>query len=74
MIRRLRRKGHNGSKRLVRLGGLFKHLTLAILELLEFREVPHTSKNTSKQTKEQIDHILRFSACFMSVSARLALE
>ena len=61
IIRRLRRKSGNGSKWLVRLGGLFKRLTPAILELLEFREVPHASKNISKPTKEQIDHILRFS-------------
>ena len=30
--------------------------------------------NTSKPTKVLIDHILRFSTCFVSVSARLALE
>ena len=54
-------KSGNGSKRLVRLGGLYKRLTLAILELLEFRETLDTLKNISKPTKEQIDHILRFS-------------
>ena len=67
-------KGSNGSKRLDQVGGLYKRLTPAILELLEFRKVPHTSKNTSKPTKEQIDHILRFRTCFVSVSARVALE
>ena len=54
-------KSGNGSKRLVRLGGLFKRLTPAILELLEFRETLHTLKNISKPTKEKIDHIPRFS-------------
>ena len=74
MIRRLRRKRHNCSKRLVRLGGLFKHLTPAILELLETRDTSYTLKNNSKPSKKQIDHILRFSSCFVSVSTRLALE
>ena len=45
-----------------------------ILSLLEFRETLDTLKNISKPTKEQIDHILRFSTCFVSVRARLALE
>ena len=62
IIRRLRRKNDNGSKRLVRLGGLYKRLTPAILVLLEFRETLDTLKNISKPTKEQIDHILRFSS------------
>ena len=61
IIRRLRRKSGNSSKQLVRLGGLFKRLTTAILELLEFRETLHTLKNISKPTKEKIDHIPRFS-------------
>ena len=52
-------KGSNGSKRLDQVGGLYKRLTPAILELLEFREDPHTSKNISKPTKDQIDHIFR---------------
>ena len=34
----------------------------AILELLETRDTSYTLKNISKPTKEQIDHILRFSA------------
>ena len=55
-------KRHNSSKRLVRLDGLYKRLPPVILELLEFREILDTLKNTSKPTKEQIDHILRFSA------------
>ena len=54
-------KSGNGSKRLVRLCGLYKRLTPVILELLEFRETLDTLKNISKPTKEQIDHILRFS-------------
>ena len=62
IIRRLRRKNGNGSKRLVRLGGLYKRLTPAILELLEFKETLDTLKTISKPTKEQIDHVLRFSA------------
>ena len=74
MIRRLRRKRCNGSKWLVRLGGLFKRLTPAILELLETRDTSYTLKNISKPSKEQIDHILKFSTCFVSVSTRLALE
>jgi len=61
IIRRLAEKVGNGSKQLVRLSGLYKRLTLAILELLEFRETLDTLKNISKPTKEQIDHILRFS-------------
>ena len=73
-IQWLRRKRDNGYKRLVRFGGLFNHLTLSILELLEFREVPHTSKNTSKPTQVLSDQILRFSTSFVSVSTRLALE
>ena len=62
IIRRPRKKSGNGSKRLVQLGGLFKRLTPAILELLEFRETQDTLKNISKLSKEEIDHILRFSA------------
>ena len=61
IIRHLAEKVGNGSKQLVRLSGLYKRLTLAILELLEFRETLDTLKNISKPTKEQIDHILRFS-------------
>ena len=30
--------------------------------------------DTSKPTKVLIDHILRFSTCFVSVSARLAIK
>jgi len=61
IIRRLRRKSGNSSKRLVRLGSLYKRLTPAILELLEFRETLDSLKNISKPTKERIDHIFRFS-------------
>ena len=48
--------------------------SLAILELLETRDTSYTLKNNFKPSKEQIDHILRFSTCFVSVSARLAIE
>ena len=58
IIRRLRRKSSNGSKRLVRLGGLYKLLTPAILVLLEFRETLDTLKNTSKPTQVLSDQIL----------------
>ena len=44
-------KGSNGSKRLDQVGGLYKRLTPAILELLEFRETLDTLKNTSKPTQ-----------------------
>ena len=40
-------KGSNGSKRLDQVGGLYKRLTPAILELLEFREILDTLKNIS---------------------------
>ena len=46
----------------------------AILELLETRDTSYTLKNNFKPSKEQTDHILRFSTCFVSVSARLAIE
>jgi len=74
MIRRICRKRHNGSKRLVQLCELFKRLTPTILELLETRDTSYTLKNISKPSKEQVDHTLKFSTCFVSVSARLALE
>ena len=51
-------KSGNGSKRLVRLGGLYKRLTPAILVLLEFRESLDTLKNTSKPTQVLSDQIL----------------
>jgi len=51
IIRRLRRKSGNGSKRLLRLGGLYKRLTPAIFKLVEFRETLYTLKNTSKPTQ-----------------------
>ena len=67
-------KVSNDSKRLDQVGGLYKRLTPAILELLVTRDTSYTLKNNSKPSKEQIDHILRFSTCLVSVSARLALE
>ena len=57
----LRRKRSNGSKRLVQLGGLYIWVPPVIWNLLEFRETLDTLKYISKLTKEQIDHILRFS-------------
>ena len=42
--------------------------------LLETRDTPHTFKNIFKSSKEQIDHIIRRSTCFVNVSARLAIE
>jgi len=74
MIRRLRRNAPNGYKRLLQVCGLYIWLPPAILELLETWDTSYTLKNNSKPSKEQIDHILRFSTCFVSVSARLALE
>ena len=45
------------------------------LRLAGVQRNPTHILNTSKPiTKVLIDHILRFSTCFMSVSVRLALE
>ena len=44
------------------------------LKLVGVQRSPTHILNTSKPTKVLIDHILRFSTCFVSVSARLALE
>ena len=68
------RNSPNGSKRILQVCGLYIWLPPAILELLETWDTSYTLKNNSKPFKEQIDHILRFSTCFVSVSARLALE
>ena len=51
-------KGSNGSKRLDQVSGLYKRLTPAILEFLEFRETLDTLKNTSKLTQGLSDQIL----------------
>jgi len=45
-----------------------------ILELLEFREIPYTLKNTSEPSKCSVIKFLVLSTSFVSVSARLALE
>jgi len=71
MIRRLRRNAPNGYKRLLQVCGLYIWLPPAILELLETWDTSYTLKNNSKPSKEQIDHILRFSICFVSEWARL---
>ena len=55
-------KGITATQRLIWVGGLYKRLSTVIWSLLEFRETLDTLKNISKPTKEQIDHILRFSA------------
>ena len=44
-------KGITATQRLVGVGGLYKHLTPAIFKLLEFIEVLHKPKNTSKPTQ-----------------------
>ena len=59
---------------IARVGDLYKRLTPVFLVLLKFREAQYTLKNISKPTKKKIDHILSFSKCFMSVSARLARD
>ena len=73
-FRCLRRKAANVYKRLVRFGGLYIRLTLAILVLLESQDITHTSKNTSKPSKSIELKSLELSTSFASVSARLALE
>ena len=67
-------KGTTATKRLVPVGGLYKRLTPAILELLETKEAIPTLEKFSNPTKELLDQILRFSTSFERVSARLALE
>jgi len=65
-------KRDNYYKRLVRLGGLYKGLTLSILVLLESRGTPYTLKKHLEDIQVQIDHILRFRTYFVCESARLA--
>ena len=64
-------KGTTATKRLVRVGGLYKRLTPAIFMLLEVMETSYILKNTSKPTRVLSVQILRFSANFVSESVKL---
>ena len=59
-------------QRLLQVGGLYKGLTVGILSGLESRGTPYTLKKHLQAIEVQVDHILRFSICFVSWNARLA--
>ena len=59
-------------QRLLQVGGLYKGLTVGILRGLESRGTPYTLKKHLQAIEVQVDHILRFSTCFVIWNARLA--